>query len=229
MHSFAFSTSLPFCTSAGTYIFLNIVGQSNVTGSPKTKNLCSHSMNIWYWSMMPSYPPWKPLSLFFPDDLPFPSLLSLCLLSCSPPNFLSMTLRVHQPRNCEQLLESELYTWLHIIFHLSVWILSLIYTAAWQSPTIEPMIDLCVCMRGLKLQRPTGAGLSSSRLNPLFLVSPPLAPRLHMLLSLWQGIPVELLCGSSSVSTDLDVSSARHHWSALHALSGDTHHNTSSC
>lgn len=98
-------------------------------------------------------------SFFPPDDLPFPSLLSLSLLSGSspPPNPPSMTLRVHQPCNCEQLLESELYSWLHIIFHLSVWIFKSdpnYSIAVWfRSPTTERLIDLCVYMRGLKLQR----------------------------------------------------------------------------
>lgn len=88
------------------------------------------------------------------------------------------------------------------------------------------MLDFCVCVRETEREGshmwPTRADRSCLRPNPtVSMPSLPSSTPLYLSLSLHQGLSVELLCGSSSVSINLDVCRAGHNRPALYTLPGE--------
>lgn len=185
--------------------------------------MCPNSMNIFNWYLTPT-------RYRFAGVHPHLHLSVACLpLQPIISQSTGMTLSAHQPCNCEQLSVSKLSTWLHIIVHVSVRILSLIQTSVCQSASNCLWLNLClISLCVLETRRERGVICDSPELTapvwdrtPLFLCLPYPPPPLSTSLSLHQGLSVELLCGSSSVSINLDVCSAGHNRPALYTLPGE--------
>lgn len=121
------------------------------------------------------------------SDFASPCSVGFCPLSSQST---SMALSVHQLCNCEQLPVPKLSTWLHIIFHLSVRILSLIQIPVCQSVSNCPLLNLWlismftwvyVCEKLSYVTYQIWLIWFGLRLNPLFI--PPFPPPLPRPLS----------------------------------------------